>query len=116
MERGYGREWTVRITGPVRYRRYTATNHVNKPSIFFEFDLPPGQREVPKEIYDAIKSVQFLPRSPEHGGGVRATGLEYRQGIWRLPNNSLGRTAADMLDARLAELAERAEEQQGRGR
>jgi hypothetical protein len=109
MERNKGREWTVRLTGPVRYRRYTGLNNANMPSIFFAFDAPPGQKEVPKDIYDVIKSVKHLVRGAEHGGGLHDTGLEYRQGIWRLPDTEFGRTAADVLDARLADLATKME-------
>lgn len=113
MERGNGREWTVRLAGPVRYRRYTASDHLNRPTIFFEFDLPPGEREVPKDVYDVIKSMKYLHRSEDHGGGVRPTGLENRRGTWRFPDTPVGRTAADVLDAKLAALAHRAEKQQG---
>lgn len=113
MDRTEGREWTVRVTGPIRYRRYTGLNQGGLPSIFFDFDLPPGQRDVPDDVYKVIKSVKQLPRPEGKGQGMRYTGLEFRQGIWRLPDDPLGRTAADVLDARLRELAERIEHDQG---
>jgi hypothetical protein len=110
------REWTRRVAEPLRYRRYTGLNHGGIPSIFFEFDLPNGQRDVPEEIYKVIKSVKTLPRLTGDRCGMRDTGLEFRQGIWRLPDNPLGRIAADALDFRLHELAERMKHEQSNSR
>ena len=116
MDRTERRGWTRRITGPIQYRRYTGLNHANLPSIFFDFDLPPGQRDVPEDVYKVIKSVKTLPRLSEGYYGTQDTGLECRGGIWRLPDTPLGRTAADALDFRLRELAERIEHEQGSSR
>lgn len=116
MDRAKGREWTVRLNGPVPYRRYSGLNEGNRETIFFEFDLPPGQREVPPEVYAVIKSVQYLERSPEHGGGRCNTGLECRRGIWQFPATHTGRTAADILDAKLADLAQQLDNEQSQTR
>ena len=88
MDRSKGREWAVKLTGPLRWRRYTGLNEGNRETVFFEFDLPPGQREVPKDVYDVIKSVQYLERSPEDGGGRYNTGLECRRGIGNSPRRT----------------------------
>src|SRR5438270_284925 len=34
-----GRGWTERLTGPIRYRRFTDTDGGGRPSIFFKFEL-----------------------------------------------------------------------------
>jgi hypothetical protein len=110
MDRSKGREWTVRLTGPLRYRRYTGHNEANRPTIYFEFDVPPGDQRLPDAVFQVIKSVQYLERGPRHGGGTFNSGLECRRGIWRFPDTPTGRTAADVLDAKLSELASKMDE------
>jgi hypothetical protein len=116
-----GRSWTERHTGSICYRRVTGTDAVGRPSIMFQFILPQGETELPKPIYDTIRELKHLDRGSGHGRGTRPTGLEFmldskRGKYWRLPDNNTGRTAADVLDHRLFELAERLDQEQSRDR
>jgi hypothetical protein len=118
---GFG--WTVRITGPIRYRRYTDKDGGGRPSIFFKFELAPGQSDLPQEVYDILHELKYLNRNPEHGkgSGQYPTGLEFQRSrkhgrVWKLPDDSTGRTAADIIDAKLSDLAHKMEQEQGKTR
>jgi hypothetical protein len=113
-----GRSWTERSNGKIRYQRFSDVNGGGRPSIFYRFEVPPGQDEVPQAVYDILNSLKRMDRGGhERGGGDFFTGLKFRRDtrhgkVWELPDTPTGRTVADMLDSRLAELACRVE---GRG-
>ena len=122
-EKKQGRGWTDRFTGPIRYRRYTDLDGGGKPSIFFKFELAPGLSDLPQEVYDILHQLKHLNRNPEHGKGTGRypTGLEFQRSrkhgrVWKLPDDSTGRTAADIIDARLLDLANKIEQEQAKGR
>jgi hypothetical protein len=115
-----GWTWTRRV-GSVSYRRFTGLDGGDRPSIFFRFDLPSGQNELPQEIYDILHELKHLHRKAQHREGSQFTGLEFKRDprhgrVWRLPNDPTGRTAADIIDAKLADLAEKIEREQGPSR
>lgn len=115
-----GRGWTERF-GPIRYRRFTDVDAGGRPSIFFKFELSPGQSEMPKEVWDILHSLRQIDRGPTHGGGRHYTGLQFNRSkkhgrVWRLPDSQTGRTAADIIDARLADLITKIEEGKDHGR
>jgi hypothetical protein len=115
-----GRGWTERFTGPVRYRRFTKKDDGGRPSIFIKVEEPTDGSKMPEEVWDIIRSVKYLDRGPEHGGGEHHTGLSFTRSrkygrAWRLPDTAIGRTAADIIDARLSEFAERLDREE-RGR
>lgn len=119
-EQELGRTWTQRHTGPVRYRRFTDVDGRGRPSIFIKIELPPGQIDAPPEIYNILREGRYLPIGSDHKTGKR-TGLEFVRDplhgrVWCLPNTHIGNTVADVIDARLAELAERMEQEQGPNR
>jgi hypothetical protein len=118
-----GRTWTRRVAGPVKYRRFTANDCVGRPSILFKFEPSSGQADLPPEIYDILKSVKFLNRNPDlgHGSGRYPTGLQFMRGkpwgkVWRLPDDSTGRTAADWIDAQIKDLMGSLEQDSNRSR
>ncbi len=118
-----GRSWTERFTGPIRYRRYTDLDGGGRPSIFFKFELTPGQSDLPQEVYDILHQLKYLDRNPKHGkgSGLYPTQLTFQRSkkhgrVWGLPDDSTGRTAADILDAKLSDLADNIEQAQARAR
>ena len=116
-----GRTWTVRCTGAVRYRRFCDEDGGGRPSIILKFELPAGQTELPKQVYDVLHSMKFLDRSQGHGRGKQPTHLEFKRDtkhgrVWRLPDTPTGRMAADIIDARLADLAKLLDNEQGKVR
>lgn len=116
-----GRCWTERLTGEVRFRRFSALDAGKEPAIFFKFDLAPGQSDLPPEVYSILHEMKHLNRGPEHGGGQHPTGLRFKRTkefgrVWRLSDTPNGRHAADILDGKLRTLAEKLETEHGRGR
>lgn len=116
-----GRGWTERFSGPIVYRRFTDYDGGGRPSIIFKFELAPGQSEMPRDVYEVLHQLKHLDRSPGHGRKPHFTGLEYtrdtRHGrVWRLPDTPAGRTAADIIDAKLCDLAHKIEQATGQGR
>lgn len=116
-----GRTWSERYGGLLRYRRFTDYDGGGRPSIPFRFELAPGQTELPPEVYDILQELKYLRPTSGHGKRPMFTGLEFtrdsRHGrVWRLPSSPTGRTVADLLDARLGELAARLEASEGKGR
>lgn len=116
-----GRTWTERLGGSIRYRRYTDYDGGGRPSILFKFELAPGQSDLPQEVYDILHQLKYLDPSPGHGRKPHYTGLEFtrdtRHGrVWRLPDDPTGRTAADIIDAKLSDLARNMDEKQSQGR
>lgn len=115
------RSWTQRTREPLRFRRYADKDHLGRPSIIYRFEPDHGQADLPEEVYRILQSLKHIVRGPEHGGGLVATGLEFKRDpkhgrIWRLPDTPLGRTAADIIDAKLLDLAREMEAGEGRGR
>lgn len=107
-----GRSWTERLSGPVRYRRFTDLDAIGRPSIFFRFELAPGQDDLPQEVYDVLREMKHLKARPGHGTKPCPTHLEFNRSrkhgrVWRMPDDPTGRTAADIIDAKLSDLAER---------
>jgi hypothetical protein len=110
-----GRGWTSRFTGPIRYRRFTDIDAGGKQAILFKFELAPGQQDLPQEVYDILNELKHLKRSPEHGGGQQHTNLAFNRSkkhgrVWRLDDNPTGRTVADIIDAKLKQVAEKIEQ------
>lgn len=108
-----GRTWTERLVHPVKYRRYAANGAENKRYIYFEFELPQGETRIPQGAYDILKELTTLGHQPTGLKCVRGSG-QVTGTLWKLPNTPLGRTTADIIDARLFDLAHRLEEEQGR--
>jgi hypothetical protein len=109
-----GRGWTQRFAGSLRYRRFTDVSAGGLPSIFFKVELEPGQSKMPDEVYEVFHSLKSLKRSPERGGGEYPTGLVFNRSkkhgrVWVLPDNTTGRTVADIIDAKLGDLASKME-------
>lgn len=108
-----GRSWTERLAGPIRYRRFTDTDPAGRPSIFFKFELAPGQDDLPQGVYDILHEMRFLKRNAndlEHGMKPCPTGLAFNRSkkhgrVWRMPDTPPARTAADIIDAKLSDLA-----------
>jgi hypothetical protein len=118
-----GRSWTERFTGSVRYRRFTDTDPAGRPRIFFKFELAPGQTELPQGVYDVLHEMKYMARNLDfpNGGGKYPTGLQFNRSkkhgrVYALPDNHTGRTAADIIDARLRELAATLDGEQGAAR
>jgi hypothetical protein len=115
-----GRSWTERLTGPIRYRRFTDLDAGGRPSIFFKFELAPGQRDLPQEVYDVLNEMKQLNPRFGHGIRPRPTGLEFNRSkkhgrVWRMPDNQVARTAADIIDGKLRVLAHQIDDrEQGR--
>lgn len=114
-----GRGWTVRLAG-IRYRRFSDLDAGGRPSIFFKFELPPGQTDVPQKVYEILHELKYLPPSRGHNKPC-PTGLQFNRSkkhgrVWVMPDNSTGRTAADCIDSRLRLLAAEIEEERGRSR
>jgi hypothetical protein len=117
-----GRGWTERFTGPIRYRRYTDLDAGGRPSVIFRFELAPGQSDLPQAVYDVLHELKYLDRNPDfpQGGGKYPTGLGFNRDkkhgrVWRLPDTPTGRTAADIIDAKLRDLAHDLEQGGGPG-
>lgn len=116
------RPWTQRTRGPLRFTRYTDTDGAGRPSIIYKFHLPEGQKELPHEAYEILQQMKLIDRGRGRGTGQHFTGLELQRNkryggrIWRLPDTPTGRTVAEIIDARLLELARRMEADEGRGR
>jgi hypothetical protein len=117
-----GRSWTERFTGQIRYRRYTDLDAGGRPSILFKFELAPGQGDLPQGVYDILHELKHLDRNHDfpNGGGSYPTGLAFSRDkkhgrVWRLPDNSTGRTAADIIDGKLRDLAITLEQEGGQG-
>lgn len=119
-----GRGWTQRFTGPIRYRRFTDLDAGGRPSIFFKFELAPGQSDLPQGVYDILHELKYLDRNPadlEHGRNPCPTGLTFNRSkkhgrVWRLPDTPPGRTAADVIDGKLRTLAATLEREPGQSR
>ncbi len=112
-----GRTWTERYQQPLKYCRYSDRGYDGKPRIYFKFDFPPGQHKVGDTVYAILKELKHLDRSPERGGGMTHTGLRCNTAsLWQLPDTPIGRTTADILDARLRELARQLENDLGTSR
>jgi hypothetical protein len=119
-----GRIWAERYSGPFRYRRFTDTG-VGKDGpmdcIFFKVEVPPNHPEVETTVYEVFNGAKKLPRLSPGQSGYRHTGLSFsrepRHGrVWRLPDTPEGRNTADVIQARLDELAEKLKMEQGPAR
>lgn len=118
-----GRSWTERLSGPVRYRRFVDTDPAGRSRIFFKFELAPGQTELPQGVYDVLHELKYLNRNQDfpNGGGRYPTGLQFNRSkkhgrVYVLPDNPTGRTAADIIDAKLADLAASLDHEPGQSR
>jgi hypothetical protein len=115
--------WAERFVQPVKFRRFTGSGRSGKPLIFIQFDLPPGQDQLAPNVYAILKELKHLDRSSERGEGLCPTGLKsessarHKSGtLWSLPDNPVGRTACDILWAKLIDLAGHMESEQEKGR
>jgi hypothetical protein len=112
------RPWTQRTREPLRFVRYTDTDGEGRPSIIYRFEFPSGSSELPPEVY---KILNDLKHRDHPNGGQFFTHLRFKRDkkhgrVWTLKNDESGRTTADILDARLLELARQMESDQTRGR
>src|SRR5437868_2667182 len=94
------RVWSERFVPPVKFRRFTGRGFDGTQRIYIQFDLPPEQDRLDPRVYEILKELKYLDRSPEHGGGFTHTGLKAvsngRQkagSLWSLPDTPIGRTA-----------------------
>jgi hypothetical protein len=109
------RPWTQRTKGDVQYVRYTGKGYDGKEHIFFKFNLPVGQRLVGQPVFDILQELRTLDGYPT--GLKNVKGRQYPKGmLWQLPDNPVGRTAADIIDAKLSDLAHQMESDQTRDR
>lgn len=109
-ERKPGRGWTERLSGQIRYRRFTDIDAGGRPAILFKFELPPGQSDLPPEVYSILQEMKHIDRGVGHARGERHTGLTFNRSkkhgrVWRLNDDVTGRTVADIIDAKLSDLA-----------
>lgn len=116
-----GRGWTSRFKGPIRYRRFTDIDAGGRPAIFFKFEQAPGQTDLPQEVYDILHQMKHLDRGSDHGGGKHHTNLTFKRSkkhgrVYRLDDNPTGRTTADIIDAKLRDLAHELESHEKRSR
>ena len=105
-----GRGWTERLSGPIRYRRFTDVAAGGRPSILFRFELAPGQSDLPQGVYDILHELKYLEARPGRDSKPTPTHLEFNRSkkhgrVWRMPDTPQARTAADIIDAKLADLA-----------
>lgn len=120
-EKRPGRSWTERFTGPIRYRRFVDIDAGGKRAILYKFELAPGQDDLPQAVYDALQELKHLKRGPGRGGGWQHTNLTFNRSkrhgrVWRLDDTPTGRYVADLLDKKLAALADEIEHGQGPSR
>jgi hypothetical protein len=113
------RPWTQR-TKRVQYVRYTGKGYDGKEHIFLRFNLPAGVVKLDQPVFDILQEMKHLDRPT---GGRCPTGLknvkgsQYPKGmLWQLPDTPVGRTAADIIDAKLGELAHKMQEDEGKAR
>lgn len=107
------RMWAERFRHPVKFRRFTGRGFSGKPQIFFQFDIPPDQERLDPGVYEILQELKRLNRGTEHGMGQVPTHLKavsngrQKPGtLWTLPDSPVGRTAADVITARLTDLAD----------
>ena len=60
-------------------------------------------------VHDVLHELKYLDRE---SGGKHRSGLTFKNDklrgrVWKLPNDQTGRTAAQIIDAKLSELAEK---------
>jgi hypothetical protein len=113
-----GRGWTSRFTGPIRYRRFADTDGGGRPSIILKFELAPGQTDLPQAVYDVLNQMKKLDRP---SGGQYDSSLEFTRDtkhgrVWRLADHKVGRLAADIIDAKLRDLAHKLDQEPQKGR
>lgn len=116
-----GRTWTKRVSGPIRYRRFTARDTCGAPGIFFSFDLPPGERALPQAVYGILQEMKYLQRRPGDTSKPQPSGLRFVRDkklghVWKLPPTPSGQLAADLIDAKLTEYANTTSEGSERAR
>ncbi len=107
-----GRSWTERF-GPIRYRRFADLDGGGRPSILFKFELAPGQSDLPQPVYDILHKMKHLqrPSCSQFDTGLEFTRDTKHGRVWRLPDHKIGRLTADIIDAKLRDLAHQMEKQ-----
>jgi hypothetical protein len=111
------RPWTQRTHEPLSFVRFVDTDGEGRPSIIYRFGFPSGPSELPQQVKAILDGLKRLDH-PE--GGQFSTHLEFKRDkkhgrVWRLPNSPRGRHTADVLDARLLELARQMEQEREPG-
>ena len=106
------RPWTQRTHEPLRFVRFVDTDGEGRPSIIYRFGDPGGPGAVPDEVYAILDD---LNRRDHPEGGQIDTKLRFKRDkkhgrVWTLKNDQTGRTTADILDARLLDLARQMEQ------
>jgi hypothetical protein len=105
-----GRTWVVRLSGPIRYRKFTALDGGNRRSIFYRFELPEGDTKLPPEVFAVLHEMKHLRPRSGHGLKAQFSGLKFVNDtihgkVWRLNNDETGRFTSEIIDAKLADLA-----------
>jgi hypothetical protein len=99
----------------VQYVRYTGKGYDGKEHIFLKFNLPAGVVKLDQPVFDILQELKTLDGYPT--GLKNVKGIQYPKGVlWQLPANPVGRTAADLIDAKLSDLAHQIENGQGPAR
>lgn len=116
-----GRGWTERFSGQIRYRRFTDFDAGGRPAILFKFELAPGQSDLPPEVYNILQEMKHIDRGAGHARGERHTGLTFNRSkkhgrVWRINDDETGRTVADIICARLSDLAQKLDAEPERDR
>jgi hypothetical protein len=102
------RGWTTRLTGPVRYRKFT---DANLGIIAFKFDVADDEK-LPDEVLAVMRDHKLDKGNNQTG--LKFQNLRTHGKIWTIPNDVEGRTLADKIDFRLSELAKKMDEGQGK--
>lgn len=111
-----GRTWTERLVQPLKYRRYAANGAEGKRYIYFEFELPKGETRIPQAAYDILKEMTTMNGRTHTGLKCVRSSRQVTGTLWSLPNTPVGRAAAEVVDAKLLDLAHLLEAEQGHSR
>ena len=104
------RSWTQRNVQPVKYQRYSDLDAGGTPRIFFKFELPPGHDKPEQAILDIKEKWKTINGCPT---GLKVVNDRVHGKTWRLPDNKVGRTAADFIDVDLLKLAHKMTDEPG---
>jgi hypothetical protein len=102
------RGWTRRLTGPVKYRKFT---DANLKIIAFKFNIPDNEKP-PEEILAVMRDHKADKDGTPTGLRFQATRTHGK--VWTIPNDVEGRTLADRIDYQLEKLAHKMEEAEGK--
>jgi hypothetical protein len=129
FERSPGRPWSGRFEQPGAYRRFTLKDPGGAEKIHFVFPLEPGETKPPEPVINVMRAHKYWKDGKPYGlaDDARSNDESYPTGLafgtnkkhpkaWVLPNDEMGRTVAESIDAKLLELGHRLEAEQGNAR